>query len=400
MRLSQPRLWRVGGIALSVLILILRRTDQLTDPQVWVEEGSQIIPGFLARGASAILEPVNGYLVTVSKLIAYAALSTGGLSGFPGVSSALGLCFEAAVLAWIATAPLMLAGGSLLALAVVLVPTDVEVFIVGEYSCWFAGLALFTLILWRTDDDSRAAGRLAVALIGGLSSPIVVLLTPIAGLRFLRRRSPVNLAVTMAMAGSSLTQLWFISRLHLTSYVPAPSRAALVMARYLAEPFLIAFKLLPSDRAVYAVAFVHLLGLIAAVAPPPSRPRRLLTLGLFLIAAASAMVRHPDPTIIHPVLGGPRYFFYPYLMLMWFWIDVGLTAHRGPRLATAAAGLLMLCTTFRYFTRHHDHLPWKEAVARLMATGDAALPFHYDGDAAKQYSLHLVRCGQTFCRAP
>ena len=38
-----PLFWISSGFA----VMLARRTDQITDPQVWVEEGAQFIPSFL-----------------------------------------------------------------------------------------------------------------------------------------------------------------------------------------------------------------------------------------------------------------------------------------------------------------------------------------------------------------
>src|SRR4051812_27544644 len=127
---SNPRLLACSCILLGWIALITRRTDQLTDAQVWVEEGSQIVPSFLEHGARAFLMPINGYWITSSRLISLLALDLGGLAHYPGVSTILGLVFVAAIFAWIGTAPLILRGVALLPLAAALVPCDTEVFVV------------------------------------------------------------------------------------------------------------------------------------------------------------------------------------------------------------------------------------------------------------------------------
>ena len=171
--------WRAAaGIACAVLLLVARRIDQLTDPQVWDEEGVVLLPAFLDRGVASFLSPVNGHFIFLSKAITFLALHIGGLEHYPEVSTALSVLFTSAILAWIGTAPLFIRGGALLAVGAVLVPSDPEVLVVPLYVFWPAGLALLTLALWRTTNTSRLPARVFVALVCGLSNPIVFLLAP------------------------------------------------------------------------------------------------------------------------------------------------------------------------------------------------------------------------------
>lgn len=95
---SRPRLTGLLGAAFALAIVIARRTDQLTDPQVWAEDGTEIVPTFLEHGVSGFLTPVNGYLITIPKLVSFAALKLGGLEHYPAVSTVLGLGVTAAAL--------------------------------------------------------------------------------------------------------------------------------------------------------------------------------------------------------------------------------------------------------------------------------------------------------------
>jgi hypothetical protein len=233
---SPPQAWYRNARLLSLLcigcgflVLLARRTDQLTDAQVWVEEGAQIIPSFLEHGPRALLMHVNGYLITTSRLITLLALTLGGLEHYPGVSTALGLLFTAAIFFWIGTAPVIVPGAALLPLAVALVPSDVEVFVVPIYTLWFAGLALVTLLLWRPEDQSRLAARVAVAIVCGLSNPVVTLLAPIAVARAVFTRARHEALIAGAMLLSALVQGWVI-RAHLTnSAMPAAAVAGLFL---------------------------------------------------------------------------------------------------------------------------------------------------------------------------
>src|ERR1700684_3646189 len=56
-------------------LLYLRRSEQLLHPQVWDEDGSQIIPGLLAHGLRALFYPMNGYLILTPKVISAISLA-------------------------------------------------------------------------------------------------------------------------------------------------------------------------------------------------------------------------------------------------------------------------------------------------------------------------------------
>src|SRR5271165_3873326 len=86
------------------LLLYLRRSSQLLHPQVWDEDGTQVLTGLLDRGLRSLAFPVNGYLITVPKLIAVASL---GISGwlFPWVGTAIAWIFVVSVCVAIAVSP-------------------------------------------------------------------------------------------------------------------------------------------------------------------------------------------------------------------------------------------------------------------------------------------------------
>ncbi len=56
-------------------LLASRRWSQLKQPEVWSEDGLVVIPGYINDGLLTFLEPVNGYLITASKIISVISLS-------------------------------------------------------------------------------------------------------------------------------------------------------------------------------------------------------------------------------------------------------------------------------------------------------------------------------------
>jgi hypothetical protein len=67
--------WPTIGLAVATIaILAARRPDQFLHPYMWVEDGTQTLPGYLERGWLEVFQPLAGYLVLVSKLMNVAAL--------------------------------------------------------------------------------------------------------------------------------------------------------------------------------------------------------------------------------------------------------------------------------------------------------------------------------------
>jgi len=58
---------------LGMLILFLRKPDALLNAQLWAEDGKVFLRAALLDGPSSIFEPQAGYLVLVSRLMAFAA---------------------------------------------------------------------------------------------------------------------------------------------------------------------------------------------------------------------------------------------------------------------------------------------------------------------------------------
>ena len=388
------------GIAIAIVILLLRRTDQLTDPQVWDEEGTQFIPSLLEHGARALFIPVNGYLTICPRAISYAALKLGGLAHYPSISTALGVTFTAAALAWIGTAPLAIRGGALLAIAVAMVPSDTEVFVVPLYTLWFAGLALFTLLLWTPGNHSWLFGRITVALVGGLSNPIVVLLAPLALLRAALIRTRDEVLVALSMLVPAGIQLWLLQTTLGESALPRLADAVLALSRFLGYPLVLWISYNPPDWVMYMVAAAHLLALGALLTPAESRLRRLALLALFFISAWSSMMRVHPPTAIHPVAAGPRYFFFPFVFLSWFWVDALVSVRTSAaRLLPATAAALIAFSTSRCFNRHHEHLDWQASVQELAIHRRATFPIQFDGNAGRAWTVTLEMNGDRIRKA-
>src|SRR5260370_42679399 len=101
-------------LSIGVIILLARAWPRLFYPQVWDEDGTRNLPGFIQKGLADLFEPLNGYLVLMPKLITMSA-ATISFSQYPLISTLLAWGVTLAVFYYIATAPIQLHGGLLLA---------------------------------------------------------------------------------------------------------------------------------------------------------------------------------------------------------------------------------------------------------------------------------------------
>ncbi|SFS51926.1 hypothetical protein SAMN04488040_0732 [Sulfitobacter marinus] len=86
----------------AVALLYSRRGSHLSNPQVWNEDGVYIVPQFPANGWTSLLEPVNGYLISISRMISNTALTVAP-SEYPVISTLLVWSFTAGVAAFISS---------------------------------------------------------------------------------------------------------------------------------------------------------------------------------------------------------------------------------------------------------------------------------------------------------
>ena len=98
---------------IGAALLLIRAWPRLLNPEIWDEDGTKNIPGFLQNGFADIFEPVNGYLILVPKLITMLAASI-SISQYPLISTLIAWGVTLAAFYVIASAPLYLSGGILL----------------------------------------------------------------------------------------------------------------------------------------------------------------------------------------------------------------------------------------------------------------------------------------------
>jgi hypothetical protein len=202
---------------------------------------------------------------------------------------------------------------------VLLVPTDGEVFAVSEYSFWWAGILLLLALLW---DHGLPWLRAGYIVLGGLSSPLIgpaaVLLAgarPRADRPIDRNRGARDRARRRADDHGLLQHRQFRE-------VALELHTAEVAERKAGR--LLLYRLRPLAEYRYSRVGYVILATLAVMAflRLDRLDRHFMLLVLVWAAICAMMIVRAPIGKIHPFLSGPRYFFYPFILMSWagLWI--------------------------------------------------------------------------------
>lgn len=379
-------------------LLASRRWYQFISPQVWDEDGTpnpwqtgllsggSNIADYISHGWLAFFEPVNDYLITIPKLIS--AISLGlSISSYPIVSTIIAWLFIVAVGLSIALAPTKLRGRSLCAVAVFMIPSDPEVFGLPLYTFWWASLLLFLVVLWD-ERDSSLGWRLGFLLFGGLSSPVIILVLPILVFRahwYRSSRSEQWVAFIATLVAA--IQCFLIAKSSASGFPPLDSVLMNIVPTFFGK-FLIGNWV---DNKVWLwFAGLVLMGFVALWLLRARLNVATWVLVYLLVGSIVLTVARIDPSVIHPRLAGPRYFFFPFILMFWILIQDFFTIHstwlRG---LIQIVALIVVINAAPAWSRGHDDLRWKDHVLSCRLFPEYAIPIQFDGNKASTWFLYL-----------
>jgi hypothetical protein len=378
---------RLGSALLLFLVFLAllasRRWEQMASPQVWDEDG-RAISGFMSGGWHEFLQPVNGYLISVPKLITGASLALSAYY-YPLVSTVLTWLFIGLVGLALATAPMRLRGRILCAVSIFLVPSNAEVFGIPLYALWWATLLLLAVALW--DETRPSLGlRLAFLAAGGLSSPFILVVLPLLYFRALwYRRVHAERIVAFFATVFAGVQWHFMSTGAAMAFPSIRSISVNVIPKFCG--WFLAGNFSDSLWALWAAGLV----VLALVAASTFVGRRRLTTWILLYlygGAVASSIARIDPSILHPALAGPRYFFLPFLLTFWILIQLALSAQGAwIRLAAGIALIGAAANAIPVWTRHHDDLRWAEHLRSAPLFPEYAIPIEGDGNRLTAWSI-------------
>lgn len=367
---------------LTVAIMYWRRPDQFLHPSIWDEDGREILRAYAERGLRSFAEPVNGYFVSTSKLIGLAAFRLSFLQA-PEIMLWLTVALTCAVVCAVAFSPTHLRWAALCAVAALLVPTDSEAFAVSLMSFWWAGLLLLLALSWKTDRSQLL--RYMFVVVGGFSSPLILVVAPLILVRAIWERSRTELYVATVACLIAFIQAREVRAGSLLPGIDATSVSDILIGSImLGVPVIVLLVALGAslDRRLHLSFF-----LLAAVA----------------IAVSSLTLARVPISITHPMMAGPRYFFYPYIIAMWLAIWLACLSRR--EMCVALLSLIafaVLCAVtwpapfpFVGFMRHQIVLDWRADVAACASSLETyQFPVQYDGsDKVWKVPLTGEQCG-------
>lgn len=384
---KQTTPWKVLGIVLPLILFLglvaSRRWEQLASPQVWCEDG-QLIKDFASRGLGALLEPLNGYLVLLPRAITAISLSLSAYH-YPIVSSILA-CVSAALAGLaVAMAPTLLRGRFLCAVSMFLVPSDPEVFGLPLYTLWWAPVLLLVVCLWDERNPSILL-RLTSLVIGGFSSPFIVFFLPVFYFRAIwYRRSRSERVVACVATAVAAVQLYFIARGAKVAFPPLASFIIHVVPKFCG--WFLGGNFAANYYLLWPLGFL----LIAVIAGYLATNRRQsfawILVYLYVVAVASSTFR-VDPAALHPSLGGPRYFFFAYILTFWILIQFGLTEERTwLRRSIGFLCLIAVLNAVPVWSRRHDDLQWQDHIVSARLFPEYDIPIQFDGNRIRAWSI-------------
>jgi hypothetical protein len=87
----------------------------------------------------------------------------------------------------------------------------------------------------------------------------------------------------------------------------------------------------------------------------------LVLLAMYGAVCASILWRQPE-ALIHPFFAGPRYFFYPFIILSWILVWVAVQSRSAVRVGIGAVFAIAIVLAIPGMQRRHDPLDWRKEV--------------------------------------
>jgi hypothetical protein len=387
---AEPRGWIPAAVtagllgALTFAVALFRRPDQIFNPYIWVEEGTVSLPQFLENGAAFIIDPVAGYLIIPSKLL-FLVSTAFPVEHFPQALAISSIIFCWLTLVTMALAPSHLKATASIAAFVLVLPTASENYFTAHYAFWFGSLLLIPALFWKEGPKKQLPFRVGLIVLGGFSSPLVVALLPGFFYRVLILRTSTQWILGGVAGVVAMIQLALVR----SSGTEGSSLELSIQPMMWLEKF---FGLLwsPVDGSAVYFGFAIIAIVLAFLVRADKESRQWYLLAIYCVAASILItVARVPAEVLHPIIGAPRYFFYPYIFLAM--VVLGLLP--GTRTGTLLCAVIMAFCLARFpqmGPQPHVAISWQHHLDQCVAAGgDYLIPVHYYGSSDSIWHVQL-----------
>jgi len=147
-----------------------------------------------------------------------------------------------------------------------------------------------------------------------------------------------------------------------------------------------------TDKTLWFAASLIVAFLIATVFFVKTQSKYLFLLGLWL-GAMLLSAQRVDLSLIHPHFAGPRYFFFPFVLLSWFLISLLIECDcKWLRLAAGSLIFVSVLNALPVLSRSHADFKWGEHLVSCNHFDRYEIPFPYDGYRAWFLLLDHNQC--------
>ena len=380
----RPQTNLIALAAATVIVLFLRRPDQFLHPYIWIEDGYVTLKSFAEHGVGILTEPVNGQYLFASKLLSYIAFRT-SVPWTPEIQVVLAALLTCAVVLAVALSPTHLPWPFLCALGTLLVPLGPEVFAVSAYGSWWAGLLLLLVPLWRSKQQGL---RWFCLLLGGLSSPIIVPIACIQALRAVCDRDRVEWMTTAICALIAIVQIATLWNSPILASLQAPTVVGVAadVVRFVGSFFV------GRKGGYFVTGAIALVALASVAVMVRDRLDRyfVLTLAMF-VGACMASTARLQISMIHQFLGGPRYFFYPFVLITWVGIWLAAKSSRRICFAMLVVYLVAIAIAAPGMSWRHNAIDWRAHLAICASSDGLSIPvLWWNGSPSEIHWVHFL----------
>jgi hypothetical protein len=398
---------RVINLALFTVLYILRRPADALYPSVWSEDGVINIPQAIEHGWSSLLIPVSGYLLIPSKVVTLLSLSISGLF-YPEVAYVLTLICTILVITILTSSLIELPKKEYLPIIIALLPYGPEVFSTPLYVFWWTSLLLLVPLFYSTNSDKKTFPWINIGstIIACLSSPLSILLMPAMMLKTYITRSRLSYIVLAIWTALSAIQMYF--SLNQVSGERDFSNLHMVLPKFLGSYIIYDRFFITPNPASYILSVVFLLaGCLALYFTLIVKRQEFFNTSAAFLAVLSTMLAswlRISILEIDPILGGSRYFFFPYVFISIFLITSYSIPSRSispvPKrfLTTICTFVLVASCTATWiqdpsnFYRIHHPLNWRHELYNCLASSDTySLKIHTSGDRGHLWNREYSR---------